>query len=197
MEPLTKKETINRLKKNEHQLPSVITNMTLEQAPSSLGNLLGTIEHKLTGTQLAKIKDIGHSIGSIGLSIDDSCLKARMTKDELDNLIIYVPELKAYLRLKQIEYKSKLLEIITKQATQNGDVKIATWLLEKHYAEEYDGGMKRDMAKMQNNKGDDVMEMAIAFIRRTNSNSMPVHEHAGLEEKREEKKIYDIKDIIT
>lgn len=171
------------------QLPKAIVN-----APDSpsLSNLLTIIEKKLTPHQLKSVQEIGLAIGTVGLSLDDACLRSRVTKEELDNWIIYCPELRTYLNLKQVEYKYKLLDVVTRHATEHGDVKIAMWLLEKHYGDEYDSSLKKDLAKMNHNTGDDVVEMAFAFVRRQSSNSMPVNLLAGEKEDREGVKIYDL-----
>lgn len=171
------------------QLPKAIAN-----APdsSSLANLLTVIEKKLTPHQLKSVQEIGLAIGTVGLSLDDACLRSRVTKEELDNWMVYCPELRTYLNLKQVEYKYKLLDVVTRHATEQGDVKIAMWLLEKHYGNEYDSSLKKDLAKMNRNDGDDVVEMAFAFVRRQSTNTMPVHLHAGEKEDRDGVKIYDL-----
>lgn len=177
------------------QLPRAITKAPVS---SSLSNLLSVIEAKLTPKQLAAIQEIGKSIGGTGLSLDDACLRSRVTKEELDNWILYCPEIKTYLRIKQVEYKYKLLDVVTKQATENGDVKIAMWLLEKHYGDEYDSSLKKDLAKMNRENTDDVVEMAFAFVRRSNA-SMPIQDKAGEGEDRDSVKIHDVpnSDIVN
>lgn len=178
---------------DEKTLPGFINKAPVS---SSLANLLTVIEKKLTNKQLSAIQEIGLAIGNVGLSLDDACLRSRVTKEELDNWIIYCPEIKTYLRIKQVEYKHKLLDVVTRQATENGDVKIAMWLLEKHYAEEYDSSMKKDIAKMNRENTDDVVEMAFAFVRRSNA-AMPISEKAGEGEKRDAVKIHDISEVIS
>ncbi len=174
---------------NRPLLPPAIVN-----APESLSlsNLLTIIEQKLTHHQLKAVQEIGLAIGTVGLSLDDACLRSRVLKEELDNWMVYCPELKTYLNLKQIEYKYKLLDVVTRHATEHGDVKIAMWLLEKHYGNEYDSSLKKDLAKMNHNTGDDVVEMAFAFVRRQSTNTMPVNLQAGNKEEREGIKIYDL-----
>jgi hypothetical protein len=178
------------------QLPRAILNAP-ELETSSLSNLLTIIESKLSLTQLKSVQEIGLAIGTVGLSLDDACLRSRVTKEELDNWILYCPELKTYLNLKQVEYKYKLLDVVTKHATTNGDVKIAMWLLEKHYGNEYDSSLKKDIAKMNRENSDDVVEMAFAFVRRTSNADMPVNKNAGNEEKREIVKIHDMSEVLS
>jgi hypothetical protein len=71
------------------------------------------------------------------------------------------------------------------------------WLLEKHYGNEYDSSLKKDLAKMNNNAQEDVVEMAFAFVRRASSTKMPVNEEAGKEEKRDGVKIYDLQSDLA
>lgn len=162
----------------------------------SLMNLTDVLEQELTEKQLRIVIEIGISIGNVGLSLNDACLRSRISRDELEALWIHVPEIKTYIQLKQVEYKYKLLNVVTNDAIQNGNVKIASWLLERQYAEEYDSSMKKDMAKVSRSSQDDVVEMAFAYVRRSNTNAMPVNESSGKEEKRDELKLMELKDIL-
>ena len=165
----------------------------------SLMNLTQTLEEMLTDKQLRIVVEIGISIGNVGLSLNDACLRSRISRDELEALWLHVPEIKTYIQLKQVEYKYKLLNVVTNEAIQNGNVKIASWLLERQYAEEYDSSMKKDMAKVSRNSQDDVVEMAFAYVRRSNTNAMPVNSNAGDEEDRSDidSKIMELKDILV
>ena len=115
--------------KHKKQLPEPIAKITASDPnPTSLANLIQRLEEKLDSKQIAIVKELGHSIGTTGMNLDDSCLLARITREELDNLCFLVPEVKIYLKLKQTEYKQKLLAVISDQALQNGDVKMSMWL---------------------------------------------------------------------
>ena len=181
----------------EIETPLLPRNIEKSPVSASLSNLLSVIEQKLTPKQLSAVQEIGLAIGKVGLTLDDACLRSRVTKEELDNWMLYCPEVKTYLRIKQVEYKYKLLDVVTKQATDNADVKIAMWLLEKNFAEEYDSSLKKDIAKMNRESSEDVVEMAFAFVRRSNSAAMPVKEISGKGEDREAVKIHDMKDTIV
>ncbi len=160
----------------------------------SLKNILEVIERKVSDSELKAVKEIGLAVGSVGMSLTDSCFRARVTKDELDDLMTKVPEIRTYFHLKQVEYKYNLLKVVTTHANENKDVKIAMWLLEKQYGEEYDSSLKKDIAKMnRQNPGDDVVEMAFAFVRRQNADAMPVNKRIGDAEDRSDIKIHDIK----
>lgn len=156
-------------------LTKVKNSNTAVSDPVGLANLTDTLEKRLTPKQCEIVKQMGYSIGVVGVSLNDACLLARLSKDELDGWIEAVPELTTYFRLKQTEYKYSLLKIINAQASENKDVKIATWLLEKHFAEDYDSSVKKEMEKMKRNGTEDVMAIAVALVRKSNSHTVPVN----------------------
>lgn len=165
---------------------------------ASLKNILEIIESKITKAELKAVQEIGLAIGKVGMNLTDACFRARLTRDEMDEIIEKCPEVQTYFHLKQVEYKYELLKVVTHHATETKDVKIAMWLLEKQYGEEYDSSLKKDIAKMNRlNPGDDVVEMAFAFIRRQNADAMPVNKSVGDAEDRSEVKIYDIKETLV
>ena len=188
------KTTAKDFQRNARQLPQ---SMTEQEDSMQLMNLTSVLEKKLSPKQLRVIVEIGLAIGSVGLSLDDACLRSRLPREELDNLILYVPEIKTYLHLKQIEYKYKLLNVVTTQAVEHGDVKMAMWLLEKQYSSEYDSSVKKDLAKMNRDADGDIVEMAFAFVRRQSMNKMPVNPEAGKAELPAGIKSYDLKDVLA
>lgn len=171
---------------------------TRDDNASSLKNILEVIEKKIDKSELRAVQEIGLAIGKVGMNLTDACFRARLTKDEMDEIITKAPEVQTYFHLKQVEYKYELLKVVTHHATETKDVKIAMWLLEKQYGEEYDSSLKKDIAKMNRlNPGDDVVELAFAFVRRQNADAMPVNKSIGDAEDRSEVKIYDIKESLV
>ena len=161
------------------QLPAIIERIDSDSAPS-LANVFTTLESKLSPKQLNAVKEICHAIGEVGLSLDDASLRARISREELDTLTLHVPEIKTAIRLKQVEYKYKLLQVVTRQATESGDVKMAMWLLEKQFSEDFDSSVKSKLAQMGNNTGDDILEMAFSVVRKASSQTVPVNFMAGV-----------------
>lgn len=192
---MKKNEVLLKLKQNNAQLPNKI----VQEKPNevrSVSGLLTTLEQKLTPRQLKAVQDIGLSLSTVGLSLDDALLRNLISKDELDNLIMYVPELQDYLRLQQVEYKYKLLNIISNQAVEKADVKMASWLLEKQYSEEFDSSVKKDLNKYNRDNEGDMVEMALAFVRRTSANAVPVDANAGAGAIHQQVKVYDINETL-
>ena len=177
------------------QLPPSIAGIKENQVMTTGSTLFDILESKLTPRQLKIIKNIGHAI-SVGLGIEDAIIRAMITKDELDNLMLYVPEIKDYFRIEQVEYKYKLMSVVSKQAVENADVKIASWLLEKQFSEEFDTSLKKEMAKQNRDTEGDMIEMALAFVRRSSANSTPINPVVGEAKLHEQVKIYEIENIV-
>ena len=192
---MKKNEAIYSTMRSDKQLPKALVAVKPDEI-RSVGSLLSNIEAKLTPRQLKAIKEIGNAIGNVGLSLDDALLRSLVSREELDKLILYVPELKDYLRLQQVEYKYKLLNIISSQAVEKADVKMASWLLEKQFSEEYDSSVKKELQKHNRDTEGDMIEMAMTFVRRSNANATPVNHDAGNAKEHEVVKIYDIENIV-
>lgn len=162
----------------------------------SLTTIFDEIEKKLKPEEVGAIKAIGNTIGAVGFSLDDACLYNRVSKTEIERLMAEYPVIHTYFQMKQADYKYCLLYNISSKAKESADVKTSTWLLENHFAEEYDPSLRKDLAKRAT-LGDDVVELAIAFVRRASANSMPVDSKVG--DARPEDtptKIHDVDEII-
>jgi len=200
---MDKNTAIKKLNQIDDQLPSsmsvvkenVITTNQSHSTKEHNENLFLTLEKSLTPRQLKAIKSIGHSIG-VGLSLDDAILRSMLPKEELDNMILYVPVIKDYFRLQQVEYKYKLLNIVSSQAVEKADSKVASWLLEKQFSEEFDTSLKKEIAKHDRGSEEDAFDMAIAFIRRSNTTASPVNVQIGEAKQHEQVKIYEIDGLV-
>jgi hypothetical protein len=83
-----------------------------------------------------KFKVICHHISKSGLSEEESCILANYPKAKLYNLKQEYPLIADFLSKKQLEYKAALMRSIAAKATQ-GDDKLAMWLLERNFPEEF------------------------------------------------------------
>jgi len=146
---------------------------------TKLTGLIETLERRLSPRELRQVQEIGHSIGRVGVTLRDACLLARVEKPILDEMVGRIPDVQVYFDLKRTEYKYKLMEIVSDQALSNKDVKTAAQLLELQFAEEFNPSVKKEMAKLNRNAEEDVMEMAILLVRRGAAQSVPINPQAG------------------
>lgn len=165
--------------------------------PEGLHDVIDILEKTLTPRRLEIVKKIGFSIQNTGITLVDACILARIEKDEIDEWTEYCPAIKTYFLLKRMEYKYKLLEIVNAQAKEQKDVKMAMWLLEQHFAEDYDSSVKKEMEKYRRSGEEDVMEMAIAFIRKTGSHATPVNTDQQKHADATPTQFTELKEILT
>lgn len=185
--------------KGEDHLPEATATLAKQQQEETpeMATLYAVLEKSLTPQQQKLVKAIGFAIGATGISIPDACIRSKVPVADMRVLMEQIPEVAEYFQLKQIEYKYQLLKIITNKATQEGDVKLAMWLLEKQYANEFDSSVKKDIEKMKRGNDEDVVEMAILTIRRNNANSVPVNESSGAATTRETVRVIDVQETLA
>ena len=180
---------------NKEILPPII-----EEAPvgEDLSNLTEYFETHLNKRQLKCVKDMAYRIGKVGMSLDEACLLARVTKDEFLLWCEEHPHLSEFLKIQALEYKFALLGINAKHAIENKDVKTASWLLEKQFSEEFDSSFKKEAAKFRRGTDEDVIAIAFAMVRQGSSQTVPVNPSVGLPQNQviHEAEFKEIKDIL-
>jgi hypothetical protein len=83
--------------------------------------------------------------------------------------------------LKRVQYKEALLKVLHAQATEVKDVKIAMYLLEANFSEEYDPATKKAVAKKRSGDEGSDLQRLMKLIRTSAPNS-PVVEANTLSE---------------
>lgn len=151
--------------------------MLMEDTP--LTSIVTTIKQKLESRPeiLLAVQKIGKTIEKTGMSIEDCSLLARMTSQELSALSAEIPEVPLYFRLKRVQYKEKLLEVLHAQATEMKDVKIAMYLLEANFSDEFVPANKKAAAKTRSAEEGTDLERLMAKVRNSAPNSPVVEEH--------------------
>lgn len=136
-------------------------------------NLISVITDKLTGrpSLLDGVMKIAMTIEKSGMSLEDCTLLARMSPQELSDLSAEIPEIPLYFRLKRVQYKEKLIEVLHAQATENKDVKIAMYLLESNFSDEYSAVGKKEMAKAKAKENGSDLEKLLQKVREAAPNS--------------------------
>lgn len=144
------------------------TDSTFDDALSDAAfNFDSSLKSKLTEAEYKKLRTIGAFIMR-GLSIDESCVLARVSKEKLDAVIEANDDVKNFIVFKQIAYKAELLNTLSASATTGRQAKSAGYLLEKKYPKEYDVKKNDDAIR-----DPDTVEKAIQFVRE-NSEQYPL-----------------------
>lgn len=106
-----------------------------ESVSTSIEGFDDALRAKFKPEQYAKLRTIGAFI-SQGLSLDESCILARIAPAKFKQLMESDADIAAFIVFKQTAYKGQLLKVLTGRA-KDGDFKTAGWLLERKYPREF------------------------------------------------------------
>lgn len=136
------------------------TDSTFDDALSDAAfNFDSSLKSKLTDAEYKKLRTIGAFVMR-GLSIEESCVLARVSKEKLDAVMEANDDVKNFIIFKQIAYKAELLNTLSASATTGRQAKSAGYLLEKKYPKEFDVKKTDDSIR-----DPDMIEKAIQFVR--------------------------------
>lgn len=120
------------------------------------------------------LKKIAYYTAKIGLPLSESCLLVDIDYEKFQEDMKLEPLIEKIIKIKELEYKKDLLYTLSAKA-RNGDDKLAQWLLESKYPEEF--GKKKPGGGGDGNS--DFMFEAIRFIQKNGSNTPLINEASG------------------
>lgn len=120
------------------------------------------------------LKRIAYYTAKVGLSLKESCLLLDVDVDWLEEEMKTEPIIEKIIKVKELEYKKDLLYTLSSKARQ-GDDKLALWLLENKYPDEY--GQKKN--KGGGEGAGDIMFEAIRFIQKNGDNAPLINTASG------------------
>lgn len=129
--------------------------------------LTAQMKKELTPENSSAMNLICMLIGKDGLKLDEACKVANIEVDSLKQLIDKHPIIAKVIAIKESEYKHMLLRQMSVRA-RSGDDKVAQWLLETRYPEEF-GPKKKGQGGGDN--GMDFVAQAVSFIQENGDNS--------------------------
>lgn len=118
------------------------------------------------------IKKIAYYTSKIGLPLNEACVLVDIEYEWFVEKMKTTPLIRKIIIMKELEFKRDMLNTITQRA-RSGDEKLAQWLLERKFPDEY--GNKKTAPQ----DGGDVIFEAIKFIRKTGTLSPMVDERSG------------------
>lgn len=144
--------------KTQEKKPKELTETDVQLYVESI---IVQVEELVPPQILGKVKQISEYIGSKGMTVRDACLLTDFDEEKFKMLVTEYPIISKLIQLKELEYKRDLLSTLSRKA-RSGDDKLAQWLLERRFPDEYgkiDGRKKGDDGSDQN-----IFEKAIVFI---------------------------------
>ena len=152
--------------------PPTETEIEADKLELSSLSLEAQAEEKLSSSTIKILKKIAYYTVKVGLPLNEACALVDIDYEKFCEQMKLEPIIGKVIRMKELEYKKDMLHVLTQKA-RSGDEKLAQWLLERKYPDEY-GDKKRPQGD-----GDDIIFEAIQFIRRHGDNSPLVTEEAG------------------
>lgn len=120
-----------------------------------------------------KIRRIAYFLHLVGLNLEESCKLAGMDQDYFKQLMNEYPIVRKAIEIKELEYKKDMLYTISNKA-RTGDEKLAQWLLERRYPEEFAASKKHGPISDK-----DFLFEAIEFIQKSSDRGGLVKETSG------------------
>lgn len=148
-----------------------IENMELSLQSDSLEE---KAKRELTPQMLKILKKIAYYVSKVGLTLKESCMLCDIEFDAFESDMKLHPIIGTVIRIKELEYKKGLLYTISQKA-RSGDDKLATWLLENRYPDEYGGKKKGD----EDDSGGDFFLEAIRLVRKRGDSNSLINPEAG------------------
>lgn len=130
-------------------------------------------KEKLPPSTILILKKIAYYTSKVGLPLSEACLLVDINYEQFLEDIKLEPIIGKIIRVKELEFKKDMLHVLTQKA-RNGDDKLAQWLLEKKFPEEFN-----DKRRPANDDNNDILFEAIRFIRKNGDSAPLVGEFSG------------------
>ncbi len=130
-------------------------------------------KEKLPPSTILILKKIAYYTSKVGLPLPEACLLVDINYEQFLEDIKLEPIIGKIIRVKELEFKKDMLHVLTQKA-RNGDDKLAQWLLEKKFPEEFN-----DKRRPANDDNSDILFEAIRFIRKNGDSAPLVGEFSG------------------
>lgn len=115
-----------------------------------------------TTSQIKIIKKLVYYTSQIGLTIEEACTLTNFPFEDLKNIMQKEPLVAKIISMKELEFKKDMLHTVAVRA-RNGDDKLALWLLERRYPEQF----AQQKNRPSEDKDKNFLFQAIEFIQRS------------------------------
>lgn len=122
------------------------------------------------------LRRVAYYLSSVGLTLREACQLVQMPMDEMEAKMRNYPMIAELIAFKELEYKADLLATISLKA-RSGNDKLATWLLESRYPEEFN--KRKGAGDGGGDGGDDLIAMGVEYVQRHGDSAPLVSQTAG------------------
>lgn len=157
-----------RAPKEKIEVPPEKTETEIEDMSLDLysNSLEKQAQEQLTPQMIKVLKKIAYYTSKVGLTLPESCALVDINYEKFQEDIQRFPIIGKVIKMKELEYKKDLMYTISQKA-KSGDDKLAQWLLERRYPEEF-----AISKKGASTDDEDIFAMAFAMIRRKGDSTL-------------------------
>lgn len=127
-------------------------------------------EAELPEDLFVALRKISFQLSKNGMRLEEACLLANYDYNRFQDYLDSNPLVSRIIDVKELQYKRDLMETLSDKA-RSGDDKLAQWLLERRYPEEF--GSKK---KAPDSDDGNILVQAIEYIQRRGDNDPLVSE---------------------
>ena len=122
------------------------------------------------------LRRIAYYLSNVGLTLGEACQLVQIRLEDMEKKMQMYPMIAELIAFKELEYKADLLATISSKARQGND-KLATWLLESRYPEEFN--KRKGAGGGEGGGADDLIAAGVEFVQRHGDSAPLVSETAG------------------
>ena len=130
-------------------------------------------QKELSPNMVKALKKIAYYTAKVGLTLKESCVLVDIDYEKFLSEMRFTPLISKIIQMKELQYKKDLMYTISQKA-KSGDDKLAQWLLERRYPDEF--GTKKAIPP---GDGEDLIFQALQIIRRKGDSNSLVNPNAG------------------
>lgn len=154
----------------------IVAEANQDEVKIELDSISAKLAKKYKEKEIETFKRLAYEISVVGLTEEEACMMVNFDYEKLVGLRRKDALVDRLFKIKALEYKRGMLKTLSERA-RGGDDKLALWLLEAKYPEEFNrrkgagGGGPGD--------GEDMLGAAIDFVRKsTDANGLVREESA-------------------
>lgn len=114
-------------------------------------------------------------LSTVGLDFNEACLMVRFDPKDMTEKIKEYPIIQELIDVKELEYKVNLIKVVSQKA-KKGDDKLAQWILERRFPQEFNPKKGTGTPEKQSA---DLMAMAVEFIQKSSDSNPLIKETSG------------------
>jgi len=169
----------------------------LDETEMEFSSVEAELERTFKDPKFVKMMQrLAYEVAVVGMSEQEACMVVNYDYEKLIALKAQHSVVRRLFEMKSLEYKRGLMKTLSNKA-RSGDDKLAQWLLEAKFPEEFN--RRKGVGGGEDGKNADLLGAAVEFVRKSTSASGLVQEESGrafLVKKNPENAVVDLPEML-